>query len=277
MRQIKSRVSQKKLLIILVAFFVCLGGETMLGNTVYVIEDNFIHRSKIIHYLEQYGEDKIVALTGLRNIEESVNQLTIGNNDIFLIDIELNQYIDGIQISKIIRTKNKFCFIVFITADNHKAIKVINNDIRPTGYIVKSTHLDKVRKQLHDSLQSITLEIQSRMNTGQWFIVKSLGVDYKIPYKEIDYFETLKGERNKVLIVNSETDIIINISLKTVRKQLADVRTWLSLKSYLLNLNNIMKIDTRKNAIIFSSHKELYVGERIINKVRKVWESMYAK
>lgn len=242
--------------------------------SVYVIEDQIAYRSELQKYISSLNSPnddnnyKIIPIENFVDFHTDVKNLNIKDNDIFLIDIDLNLSFTGIDLAKLIRTKNDLCFIVFLTNLSDKGIDVINQNINATSYLLKGTTLDTVRvKKLFASIQS---DIKARIHNEEGYLtLKKAGETIYLKYADILYIQTITGVRNMLMVKTINSEEIVDGTLNKLKKKIQSPFFYIGLRSFIINLSHISSLNYLLGLVIFDEGTELDVGEKIVYKLKK--------
>lgn len=243
--------------------------------SVYLIEDQVAYRTELKSFIQSLNLQKQDFLFNIIEVEhflsffKQMGQLTISDNDIFLIDIDLQTACSGIDLAKQIRLKNKHCFVLFLTNLDDKGIEVINQKINPTSYILKESSSDKLH--LKKQLLAINAKIDQRIQNKEGYIsFKKAGETIYIKYEDILYIQSISGVRNTLLIKTIHSEQIIDGAINKVKKEITSQFFYTQLKSFILNLTHIASLNYLLGLVVFDDGSELEVGEKIIYKLKKV-------
>lgn len=253
-------------------------------TTIYVVEDDNLYRKRIIHYIEHYHSNTFnYRLSPLDNhllFMEDIPTLTISDNDIFFLDIDLKTQYSGIDLANQIRQINTKCTIIFLTSFEDKAISIINSEIFPLGYLVKNP-VDST--ELKSTIETVLMKVES-LTKSAWRQDQDITTfmnGYESIYincKEILYIESLKGLKSRVLIKTLSEELIIEGKIGKIKNNLKQSYLFSALQSYIINLENISAINRKDGTITFTGNQDLFVGTRIIDKVKKgLLEYQYAR
>lgn len=144
--------------------------------------------------------------------------------DIIFLDIELPQ-INGIDVGKKIRDEmhDETTKIVYISGKDSYAMDLF--DVRPLNFLIKPIQMEKLEEVLRKALMLIE-------RNNHFFEYQHLHVTYKVPIKDIIYFESI-GKKVKMVLLNESREFYGKLS--AVEKQLSN-QDFLSIhKSYLIN------------------------------------------
>lgn len=253
-------------------------------TTIYVVEDDNLYRKRIVHYIEYYHSNtfhyKLSPLDNHLLFMEEIPELNISDNDVFFLDIDLKTQYSGIDLANQIRQINSKCNIIFLTSFEDKAISIINSDIFPLGYLVKNP-IDS--SELKATIESVLMKVEN-MTKSIWrndLDIITFMNGYESIYvncKEVLYIESLKGLKSRVLIKTLAEELVIEGKIGKIKNNLKQPYLFSSLQSYIINLENITTINRKNGTITFAGDQDLFVGTRIIDKVKKgLQEYQYAR
>lgn len=242
---------------------------------IFLIEDDFLFRKKVHGIIESlpladdYFSLEVTDVEDFNLFYSTVTGSNINDNDIFLIDIDLQSYLSGIDLAKVIRKQNKNCFILFLTNLEDKALEVINQEIHASSYIIKGTNLDT---QIFQSIfHSIKIEIVKRIqNIDNYISFKKFGEIVFIKYEDILYITSVSGMRHTLAVHTIDSEQIVEGSINKLKKQIKTPYLYTGLKSYIINLNHLKSLKRSVGLITFDNNYELEVGVSIIDKLNKV-------
>lgn len=246
----------------------------MKKNKIYIIEDNISYRMDLKRQLEQYFISRnafvfnyeIILINNYNKFYEEVNELTIKDGDIFIVDIDLKTYFSGIDLSKNIRNSNQKCKIIFLTSNASKAIEVINRNINSSAYLIKTNDLEILQLQINDLFQSLMSELSDKESM---LIVHSNYKDVVLRYSDILFISTMSGFRNQVLVQTSDSKMIVQTTLSKLKLELPSPPFYIDFKSIIINCNNIESLSSIHQLVSFKNHIELLLSSKLINKLIK--------
>ncbi|EUJ31336.1 response regulator [Listeria floridensis FSL S10-1187] len=131
---------------------------------IFVIEDDLQFRSYFMDLLHTIHDPflfpkwNIQAVTRIFSIEE----LEIKDDTLFFLDIDLKSSITGIDIGMEIRKRNSKCYIIYLTSFANFGRNMINANIYPAAYLLKTPNKDILASELLASLTSIQRDIQTK-------------------------------------------------------------------------------------------------------------------
>lgn len=168
------------------------------------------------------------------------------NTKIYILDIEINNSISGIDIARKIRKNDWNSIIIIVTSHNELSYQVMKAKIMLLDFVSK---FDDCNNELKKAI------IKSVDLIGKRKILKieNKGISYIINLKDIMFIEKDTIDR-KCIINTSYGKIVTNKTLIELEKELGN-NFFLSHRSCLININNIRKIDWKNNIIYFDDIK----------------------
>lgn len=236
---------------------------------IFVIDDQFVIRKKIITIIQEldlYPFD-FIEVSNERSFYKELDSLEINDSALFLIDIELKNYFNGVDLAEKIRKKNSECFIVFITSFENYGIEVINRQIFPLGYLSKNFPEEQLIVQARKLIEKYLMIIQGRESNELKITIDSNNQKVVVYEKNILYIATVQGYKKMLLLKLVEGEMLVTSRLKDIRYQLSAPYFYKDLKSFIINLNKIERIDPIEGIIQFEGETILDVG---VSGTRKV-------
>ena len=206
-----------------------------------IIEDNLNSLNKLSHMLESIfiNNDFDAEITYKAQCPHKLlSHISSNKINVFLIDIDLNSDLSGIEIAKYIRRINKSAYIIFITS--HIEYTLVAFKLKTFDFLTKPLSykcLNKTIKRLFDDINSCTKEF-----------IKLDNKNTIIDQNEIQY---LKRDGMKIVFHTPTRDYEIYSSFCKLQNKLPSnfVRCH---KSFIANINNITKIEPLSNIIYFN-------------------------
>lgn len=243
---------------------------------VYVIEDDFLFREKIVEIVNEIGfsDFEIEVISRERVFFKELDVLEFTDATLFLIDIELKNYFNGIDIAEKIRQKNKNCFIAFITVFENYGMEMINRKIFPVGYISKKLPSDQLRLKIQELIQECWSVVEYRESKEMKIAVDVGGQQVILYEKNIIYIATVPGYKNMLLIKHTEGELLTPGRLKYFREQLRASYFFKELKSFIINLKKIQKLYVTEGTVQFKEQLLLDIG---VSGTRKINQYLKGK
>ena len=215
---------------------------------VIIIEDELIIAEDIKDILEQASYEVIgIAASG----KEAIQLLQQELPDILLVDISIKGDMDGIQVANTIREQFHLPFI-YITSYTNKSILERAKLTKPFGYIVKPYKEQDVLIAVELALSNAASEsiksdnLLSSIKTkvqpmDDHLFIRDKGGLLKIKFSDILYLE---ADGNYTTIHLAAHKYTLRSTLKNAEDQLPTDRFFRIHKSYIINLQEITKIDS---------------------------------
>ena len=248
----------------------------MISSSVYLIEDDFSFRTLTKNTLLKKIKNKItylnlnvIEVNNINTFYKNIANMVIGDFDIFLVDIQLQTYVDGLDFGAQIRKNNTECKIIYLTSVDNKAIQIINQGIAPEAYLMKELDAEIMEFELYDIFKKIELEyIVNHKTSGKTILLNSKDRSFLILLNDILYISVLPGLRNTLLLKTEAKEIIIDGSINKLKKELPHPPFALNLKSYIINTSNINYFSTKDGSIEFKNKEKIYLSPKMINKIK---------
>ncbi len=215
----------------------------------------------LIEYLKKYHLKFNVDV--FYNGQEFIKYLDNENTyDIVFLDIEIGN-LTGVDIGKYIRKTldNRDTKIIYISSFNKYAMELF--DLKPTNFLIKPLNKNKVIEVLKDILNDI--ELQSNE-----FIFKLKYDTFRIKYKNILYFESVKLSKN-IKIVTIDGTYIFRETLSNIEEILKKNNFIKISKSILVNFHNITVFKPVELEIILVNNEVLPLSKNRINNIKETY------
>ena len=176
---------------------------------------------------------------------------------IYIMDIELENSISGIEIAKKIRENDWESNIIFITTHDKMFESVFRKVYNVFDFIEKYDNME-------DRLTKDILDISKHNFDYKTFKYSTNNVDVQIYLKSINYF-TRDSKERKIVINTDNNEFYINMTIKELEK-LLDSRFIKVSRSTLVNKDNIMEINWNKGFFILKNGKIEYLVTKNYNR-----------
>ena len=200
---------------------------------IFVCDDEEIFRKHLEELLEDYLKTRVKSYeVKYFSSAEVLLKANYEQCDVFCLDVEIENSINGIALAKKIRIKNFKADIIFTTShpeEAHCAFEV--NTLR---YLLKPIQKEQLFKALDLILKKRKEKLSKliTLNQGQRF--------FQLPFGEVLYFETVD---RKLRAITIHKEYLIDNKINEVDKFLADKNFFRIHKSYLINLAYVKEYD----------------------------------
>ncbi|MDX6747500.1 LytTR family DNA-binding domain-containing protein [Polaribacter sp. PL03] len=225
-----------------------------------IVEDEKISRDIIRNYLVKYCPN-VILVGEASNIEEGYNLIEKNHLDLVFLDVEMPF---GNAFDLLEKVKDRTFETVFVTAYDQYAIEALNN--HASYYLLKPISIDELIKAVN-----IVTEIKEKEQQLQHQILspKATSATGKITIPQQDGFEVIdindivfcKADDNYTEIHLANSKKLVSKTLKYFEQALSDYTFARIHKSYLVNVNAIIKYKKGKGgSVIVSNGKEILVS-----------------
>ncbi|NHF58333.1 response regulator transcription factor [Flavobacteriaceae bacterium TP-CH-4] len=225
-----------------------------------IVEDEANSREILRNYLAKYCPE--VTLVGeAASIQEGLQLIDKHTPDLIFLDVEM-PFGNGFDLLD--EVPDRTFETVFVTAYNQYAMDALNN--RAAYYLMKPINIDELVKAV-----GYVLEIRKKEDALEDRVLrpKLKSVEGKITLPQQDGFQVLnvndilycKADDNYTEIYLENKKILVSKTLKYFEEALSDFAFARIHKSYLVNVNEVVKYRKGKGgSVVISSGKELLVS-----------------
>ena len=229
--------------------------------TSIIVEDEETSRQILKNYLKKYCPN-ITVLGEAANVEEALVLIRNNDLDVVFLDVEMPY---GNAFDLLDKVGDINFETIFVTAYNHYAIDALN--AHASYYLMKPISIDELIKAV-----DYVTEIKTKENKlqNQILVPKTSTVNGKITIPQLDGFEVIntsdilfcKADDNYTEIhLNSNKKKIVSKTLKYFEDALIDSNFARVHKSYLVNVNEVVKyVKGKGGSVVLSNGKEIMVS-----------------
>lgn len=167
---------------------------------------------------------------------------------IYILAIDLEDKVSGVDIAKIIRKKDWDSEIIFISKHTHVFEIAYRNSIKIFDFIEK---FHQFEKRLSYDIEKI---IQKKTNEAQ-FIFSNRSIDLKLKYDNILYIYRDTTLR-KLVIVTHCNSFAVNMSFNEIGK-LLDERFKIIHRACIVNVDKVVNFNWSKGYFVLENNKEI--------------------
>lgn len=247
-------------------------------NNIYLCEDDeaqaayiekLIETASIIESNEQSAYKLVFTSNSYTEMMHRIQNNNI-NGGIYFLDIELEDKANGIDLAEEIKQRDVAAQIIFITSHSEMAVTTFERQIGALDYIMKTGSKESLQKKITNDLRRANQKIRELETTEERMFTYQVGSSfYRIPKSSIYYFSTtLFPHRLKVVSAGEIAEFTGDI--KNIETRLDGFIK--ASQSYLVNLINIKKINSKSRVILFNNGDEIkysFSAVRRINKLKR--------
>ncbi|MBL4663184.1 MAG: response regulator transcription factor [Flavobacteriaceae bacterium] len=226
--------------------------------TIYIVEDNQDHLDNLIMKIDRLGHSVIGtsrrAIDAFARIKET-------QPEIVLLDINLNGDNDGIVLARQIKTISR-APIIYVTAQNSKAVIKEAITSRPSGYLVKPIKLDDLKVALEIALHENNNHIEHAKNNNIENTHLTVRIGYKLQKVNYDNIKLLEaGSKNYVTLTTiGGKKHLIRSSLKTLCENVLPGFFVQIHRRYVINMNFIQFVNEKEQMLLLEENTHLPIG-----------------
>lgn len=232
-----------------------------------ICEDEKNQLDQISSYVEEWAKENNVKAnidcfsngdSFLFNMENSINY------DIIFLDINMGK-VSGIDVSNIIREKDKDVSIVFITGTTKYALYGYN--VNAMQYLLKPLNKERLFECLNE-----VYENNLSLDKNNFILIESSSKVFKLDSLSIIYCAMFYPD---VHIYTTNTKLIIKMKFADLENLLSDKNFIKPHRSYLVNLRYIYMIDN--NYIILDNDDKIPISRLKIKEINRKFVEYFTK
>lgn len=227
-------------------------------SKILIIEDEPLIQEHLNQCLKDIG---YTVVNMIDSANEAIAYLKSHNDDIdiVLLDINLNDELDGIDLANIIKNEYGMPFMFVTSYTDDKTIERAKHT-GPIGYIVKPFTTEDLKSNLEIALFNYQKEIQESI-TNDFIYVKKDHELKKLSFSAITYLE---ANDNYCMVYTEDGRYLLSKTLKKTITKLPPSKFVRVHRSYVINIDkidsigpNYIKIKDKEIPLSESSRKEL--------------------
>lgn len=232
-----------------------------------ILDDDITHNMSINKRLElifkKYGLQALIALS-TTNPNEVLEYSSNNNkrNNVYLLDVNVQSSVTGIDVAGSIRELDVKAYVVFISG--HPEFVLPSLKTKVFDYLIKPVSaqtLETCINLIYQDFKKLNAEI------GQTLTIKSGFTLYNIKLDEITYLE----KYGHLLEVHTVTGKIqCSESLESMELKLDKKRFFRCHRSYIVNLSYISRIDSANGLIYLKNGEECPVSKRCKKELKSI-------
>ncbi len=242
--------------------------------TIFVLEDNFLQQSRIesaINIVLKRNSLKCRSINIFGKPQQLLDAIVErGAHQLFFLDIQIgNDTKKGFEIASQIRQRDPNATIVFITTHSEFLPVTFQYKVAALDFIDKSLSEEKYLEHVESAIVVTVGNMGKSVQEDSFSFETSLAA-IQVPFHKILYFET-SSTVHKVILHTKDERIEFYARLSQIVK--ADERLFKCHKSFVVNPENITKIDKEKGIVYFETNDTCLVAKlkqkKLIEKMKK--------
>jgi two-component system response regulator AgrA len=232
-----------------------------------ILDDDAVHNistsKKIESIFKEYNIEATIALSTTKPkevIEYCLNNTNL--NNVYLLDVDIQDRINGIDVATDIRQQDANAYIVFISAHPEFVMPSLKTKI--FDYLIKPVSMLTMAK----CIQSIHTDFMKlHLYRAEQLTIKSGFESYTVDVDEITFFE----KYGHLLVAHTVLGKIESSeSLESIENRLNKKKFFRCHKSYLVNILHISKIDYTDNMIYLKNGEACQVSKRCKKELKSI-------
>lgn len=226
-----------------------------------VCDDNIIILNRLAKMLENiFIKNNLCAevVLSTNSSKELIEYINSNNLDVLILDIDFKSECSGLELAKKIREKNKNMYLIFSTG--HLEYALIAYKLKTFDYLPKPVTPERLEETINRVFDDIKQENEPNfIQIGNSKIL--------VNQNEIDY---IKKDGMKVIYHTQYKEYEAYSSFSKIEENLPEnfVRCH---KSYIVNTQNIVNIESSNNTIYFNSKNSCSIGPKYKNNFMEVF------
>lgn len=192
------------------------------------------------------------------------------SHGIYFLDIELDDAMNGIQLGAQLRQHDDLGRIIYVTSYEHYAPMTFKYKVEAFDYIMKSDQ-ETMQQAITQCVQAIGQREAVNAHEKEYFIIKDLYRTLKIDYQDIYYFTTTDQPHLIQVIQRDGLDTFYS-SLKDIDN--LSFHFFKVHHSYIVNLDNVISVDTKGYRVYFDDHVSCPVSTRKMKALKQALEQI---
>ena len=234
-------------------------------------DDDAACREELDKLLSEYaGErhDHNISYTAFEYSDDVLEaSARIGGFDLYILDIILQNDVNGIELGVKLRKANHEGKIVYLTSSEEYAIDSFK--VRPYDYVMKPIDKDALFNLLDEIYEIVSHEKQNNM------IIKTKDSSVTIGFDSILYAELVKRVIVYQLVGGKtiESTTVRTTFADAVSELLADRRFVLCGTSMIVNLHHVKA--ALMDSLVFRNGTKVYLGKKLCRDARAEWNKFW--
>lgn len=243
---------------------------------IFILEDNFIQQTRIEAVIEEILKETGINCNRLEifsnpdKLYDSIQEK--GNHQLFFLDIEIkNEQKKGLELATRIRQKDANAVIVFVTTHSEFAPISFKYKVSALDFIDKAVDKEQFKEQIEECIR-YTSEMMETHEPEELFIFETAQTKLRLPFKDILYFATSTTPHKVCLWTQTERlEFYGNLSeIQEVAPQL-----FVCHRSYLINLENVVRIDKYNQLVYFENGDACPVSRLKMKNLNEKWGELH--
>ncbi|CAM4137803.1 two-component system response regulator [Streptococcus penaeicida] len=243
---------------------------------IFILEDDFIQQNRIESIIEEVLEERKIsykymeAFSSPEKLLDSIPER--GNHQLFFLDIEIkNATKRGLEVASEIRKMDPNAVIVFVTTHSEFAPISFKYKVSALDFIDKAVDNQQFKEQIQECIL-YTVKMMSSYVTEEMFLFETPQTRLRMPFKDILYFAT-STTPHKVCLWTQTERLEFYGNLAEIQEIAPSL--FLCHRSFLVNLNNVVRIDKPNQLLYFENGDSCLVSRLKMKSLIEKWEAIH--
>ena len=242
---------------------------------IFILEDEFLQQTRIETVIKDVIAKKSLKCKGPEIFGKPSQLLDAiterGSHQLFFLDIQIkNESKRGFEIAEEIRRKDPNATIVFVTTHSEFMPIIFQYKVAALDFIDKGLDERAFSRHVEEAINTV-IEQQGRTVIEDSFNFETSLAMVQVPFHNILYFET-SPTIHKVILHTKNERMEFYARISEIEK--VDKRLYKCHQSYVVNLENIIKVDKENGKVYFEDNEHCLVSRMrlkgLIDRIKKL-------
>lgn len=228
---------------------------------IFILEDEILQQSRIDNIIREVIDQKALKcktpeiFSSPKQMLDNVSEF--GSHQLFFLDIEIKgEEQKGLDIAKEIRSRDPNATIVFVTTHTEFMPVTFKYKVAALDFIDKALDEESFKDRVCSAIEYTICNVGMSLSEDSFTIETSMA-RFQVPFNTILYFET-SPKVHKVILHTKDERMEFYGSIADVEK--ADSRLYRCHRSFVVNPDNIIKIDKESKIALFENGESCLIS-----------------
>lgn len=234
----------------------------------FILEDDVFHQRRLESMIDQLTQemklqiDEQIVTSRPRELIEEIKGT--GYHHLYFLDIDIKgTEKKGLEVAQEIRGKDPDGTIVFITTHSEFAVLTYQYKVAALDFIAKDQEDGSFKAQVKSALEYVENKQQTSVSEEAITFTDRQN-EFRVPRSDIFYIETT-SQPHKLRLIGKKQRIEFYAKLNEVEKK--DDSLVKCHKSFVVNLENISRIDKKEKIVYFETGDSCFVSRRKVKEL----------
>lgn len=237
--------------------FICEDSKEQLDRLITIVKYYIMDRDN--YYLEKVSTnpEKLLSYVKDKSIKKGI----------YLLDVNLNHHLTGIDLAEKIRKQDPHAKIIFITGHDESMPEMLKRNIEVLGFVQKNDELDILRKNVLQAISAANERLISTLTEDKDIFTFSFGAKtFRFDFKDVLSVETT-GKSHQLIIYLTNGQYEIRGTLSELEKKYAQF--FRLNRSVLINHHNVVRINYSERIVIMRNGTTIFFTKHQTKKLKK--------